>query len=236
MERNKSLLIAASYFWSDTLNAFVFSHGPASPTLADVLMLTGLDISTADNSHLFDTKPSSKVETHAIGGWSEYIQKYRKTRPIGEREQVIFLNMWLDKFVFCGRLAGPTYVYLSAAERLANGGRFPLGRYLLGSVYHLLHQVAKKLLLGQSISNLGGPWWFVNMWLSVHMHKRLGFDLFAQHFPRDIAEDHELDEEVSASRSPLNYGEAAIVLPGTSGNEDQVSRFFQTLYEGLAKD
>jgi len=73
MERNESLLIATSYFWSDTLNAFVFGHGPASPTLADVLMLTGLDVSTADNSHLFDTKPSAKVETRAIGGWSRYI-------------------------------------------------------------------------------------------------------------------------------------------------------------------
>ena len=40
MHRNESLLIAASYFWSDTLNAFVFGHGPASPTLADVVMLT----------------------------------------------------------------------------------------------------------------------------------------------------------------------------------------------------
>jgi len=199
-------------------------------------MLTGLDISTADNSHLFDSKPSSKVETRGIGGWSRYIQKYRKIGPVGERERAIFLNMWLDKFVFCGRSVGPTSVYLPAAERLANGGRFPLGRYLLGSVYHLLHQLAKKLMLGQSIGNLGGPWWFVNMWLSVHMHKRLGFDLFAQHFPRDIAEDHELDEEESATRSPLNYGEATIVLPGTSGNEDQVNRFFQTLYEGLAKD
>jgi len=134
MERNVSLLIVASYFLSDTLNAFVFGHGPTSPTLADVLMLTGLDISTANNSHLFDTKPSSKVETRAIGGWSGYIQKYRKTGSVGEREQTIFLNMWLDKFVFCGRSVGPTYVYLSAVERLANGGRFPLGRYLLGSV------------------------------------------------------------------------------------------------------
>jgi len=86
MERNESLSIAASYFWSDTLNAFVFGHGPASPTLAGVLMLTGLDISTADNSHLFDTKPSSKVETRAIGGWSGYIQKYRRTRPVNAKE------------------------------------------------------------------------------------------------------------------------------------------------------
>jgi len=43
MHRNESLLIAASYFWSDTHNAFVFGHVPASPTLADVLMLTGVD-------------------------------------------------------------------------------------------------------------------------------------------------------------------------------------------------
>jgi len=97
---------------------------------------------------------------------------------------------------------------------------------LLGSVYHLLHEVAKKLLLGQPIGNLGVPWWFINMWLNVHMHNRLEFHLFAQHFPRDIAEDLELDEEESATRSLLNYGEAAIVLPGTGGNEDQVSQFF----------
>jgi len=68
------------------------------------------------------------------------------------------------------------------------------------------------------------------------MHKRLGFDHFAQRFPRDIGEDYELDEEELATRLPLNYGESAIVLPGTDGNEDQVSRFFQTLYEGLTKD
>jgi len=102
MHRNESLLIAASYFWSDTLNAFVFGHDPTSPTLADVLMLTGLDISTADSSHIFDTTPSAKVETHSIGGWSGYIQKYRRTGPINIKEQTTFLNMWLDKFVFCG--------------------------------------------------------------------------------------------------------------------------------------
>ena len=134
--------------------------------------------------------------------------------------------MWLDKFVFCGRSVGPTSVYLSAAEKLAGGGRFPLGRYLIGSVYHLLHQVAEKILLGQPIGNLGGPWWFINMWLNVHMHKCLRFDLFAQRFPIDIVEDHELADEESATRPPLNYGEATIVLPGTGGNEDQVSRFF----------
>ena len=44
------------------------------------------------------------------------------------------------------------------------------------------------------------------------MHKRLEFNLFAQRFPRDIAEDYELDEEESATHPPLNFGEAVIVL------------------------
>ena len=95
MHRNESLLIAASYFWSDTLNAFVFGHGPVSPTLADVLMLTGSDVSTADSSHLFDTMPSAKVETRAIGGWSGYIQKYRRTGPVNIKEQTAFCWVFL---------------------------------------------------------------------------------------------------------------------------------------------
>ena len=38
MERNDSLLIVASYFWSNTLNAFVFGHGPMTITLVVVYM------------------------------------------------------------------------------------------------------------------------------------------------------------------------------------------------------
>jgi hypothetical protein len=130
--------------------------------------------------------------------------------------------MWLDKFILCGRSVGPTFVYLSAVERLADGNQFPLGQYLLGSIYHLLHQVAKKLLLGEPIGNQGGPWWFLNMWLNVHMQKRLQFDSFAQQFPQDIVEDHELADDKSATRPPLNYGKAVIVLPSTGTNENQV--------------
>jgi hypothetical protein len=43
--KNEDLLIAACHFWSNAFNAFLFGHGPMSPTLADVYMITGLDIS-----------------------------------------------------------------------------------------------------------------------------------------------------------------------------------------------
>jgi hypothetical protein len=43
--KNEDLLIAACHFWSNGVNAFLFGHGPMSPTLADVYMITGLDVS-----------------------------------------------------------------------------------------------------------------------------------------------------------------------------------------------
>jgi len=48
MIRNEPMLISASYFWSDALNAFMFNHGPMTPTLMDVVMLTSLNIHAAD--------------------------------------------------------------------------------------------------------------------------------------------------------------------------------------------
>jgi len=50
-----------------------------------------------------------------------------------------------------------------------------------------------------------------------------GSTFFVQRFPKYITEDYELADEESATRPPLNFGEAAIVLLGTGGNEDQVS-------------
>jgi hypothetical protein len=179
MQKNESMMIAAAYFWSDTTNTFMFGHGLATPTLADVYMLTSLDISTADDASIYGRKSQYRVNTHNIGGWTGYIQEYRRTGTVGQREHATFLNMWLEKFIFYGRLVGPTNAYLLAAKLLANSVRFPLGRYLLSSTYHLLHQVSQKLLLGEPIGNLGGPWWFINMWLNAHIHKRLQWDFFA---------------------------------------------------------
>jgi hypothetical protein len=53
MEKNESMMIAAAYFWSD-------DHGLATPSLADVYMLMGLDISTADDGRLFNRKLITK--------------------------------------------------------------------------------------------------------------------------------------------------------------------------------
>ena len=141
MERNDSLLIAASYFWSNTLNAFIFGHDPMTITLADVYMLTGLRITGPMQPYELlgaGSKKLAKISDYT--GWASYIQNHiGNESTISKREHVAFLNMWLERFIFCGSSCGPTYNHKLMAEHLAVSIEIPLGEYMLGSAYHLMH-------------------------------------------------------------------------------------------------
>ena len=169
MVRNEPTLISASFFSSDAINAFLFGHGPMTPILLDVMMLTGLNITASDRSFNFLDSASFKIETRTIGGWKGYITKNMKTGSVSLREHTAFLNMWLEKFIFCGKTVGPTNNTLKMAETLASGNPVPLDKHLLGSFYHLLHQVSAKLRADQPISNLGGAM-VVHTLVAEHVH------------------------------------------------------------------
>jgi hypothetical protein len=47
LEKNENLLKTIGYFWSDALNCFLFGHGLMTPTPLDVVMITGLNISSS---------------------------------------------------------------------------------------------------------------------------------------------------------------------------------------------
>jgi hypothetical protein len=141
--KNEDLLIAACHFWSNGVNAFLFGHGPMSPTLADVYMITGLDIS--GSVHPWDYRCSTRQTGVKPGsGYKFYIQNHMKDGPLGEVEYRAFLNMWLCRFIFCGKANEPTLNHIVMATQLAGGKRIPLGKYLLGSVYHMLHQTVTQ--------------------------------------------------------------------------------------------
>jgi len=163
MGRNEFPMMAASYFWSDALNAFMFGHGPMTPTLADFAMLTGLDVSSSHNAYNLLSKGRHKFETKGSGGWKGFIGSNAKEGSVDDREHTAFLMMWLEKFIFCGKSVAPTANFQPMAEALVNGDTIPLGQHLLRSVYTLLHHVPSKLSTGQPIGNPGGPWCFINL-------------------------------------------------------------------------
>jgi hypothetical protein len=174
--KNEDLLIAACHFWSNGVNAFLFGHGPMSPTLADVYMITGLDITGSVLP--WDFKVSSRQTGVTPGsGYKNYILNHMKDGPLGEIEYRAFLNMWLCRFIFCGKANEPTLNHIAMTSHLVNGKRFPLGKFLLGSVYHMLHQTVTQMYTSQRIACVNGPWWFVQMWLQLHMHQIVGVDL-----------------------------------------------------------
>jgi hypothetical protein len=113
--KNESLLIAACHFWSNGVNAFLFGHGPMSPTLADVYMITGLDIT--GSAHPFQYKRSTRQKGVKTGsGYKSYIQNHMKDGPLGEVEYRAFLNMCPCRFIFCGKANEPTLNHIAVTE------------------------------------------------------------------------------------------------------------------------
>jgi hypothetical protein len=147
-EKDENLLKTIGYFWSDVLNCFLFGHGPMTPTLLDVMMITGLDISSACPSayrlSVVPFKLSSKAE---CTNWSTYLSQHQKSKgPVSENEHTAFLNLWLEHFLFCGPSLAPTKNYLSLAYELAKGHPIGLGKLFLGELYRYLHLMTSSLL------------------------------------------------------------------------------------------
>ena len=153
-----------------------------------------------------------------------------KTGSVSDREHTAFLNMWLEKFIFCGKTIGPTNTNLKLAETLATGNPVPLGKHLLGSVYHLLHHVSSRLRKNQPITNLGGPWWFIQLWLHMYMHKTMVVELSEMEFPSENFSE----EEETITRRCTSFGEAVIMIANDTKTLG-ITDFFKSFYNGFSE-
>ncbi|KAK1644945.1 hypothetical protein QYE76_062750 [Lolium multiflorum] len=144
LEKNENILKTIGYFWSDALNCFMFGHGPMTPTLLDVAMITGLDIASPSPSAFKLPKvPFTLSSKKECTSWGAYLNRYMKTKgPVTEREHTAFLNFWLEHFIFCGPSLAPTKNYLSLAYELAK-------------------------------VKTGGPWWFIQLWAQLYFQNQI---------------------------------------------------------------
>ncbi len=62
-------MAAATYFCSNAINAFLFNQGSMTPTLIDITMITGLDVTSSANPMSLNTKNQYDFRTKSIGGW-----------------------------------------------------------------------------------------------------------------------------------------------------------------------
>jgi hypothetical protein len=148
LDKNENLLKTIDYFWSDALNYFLFDHSPMTPTLMDVVMITGLDIAPPSPSSYNLREVSFRLSYKSeCTNWGAYLSQHVKTKgPMTEREHTAFLNFWLEHFVFYGPSLAPIKNYLSLAYELAKGATVGLGKLFLGEVYRYLHLMSSSLL------------------------------------------------------------------------------------------
>ncbi len=144
-------MAAATYFWSNAINAFLFNQGPMTPTLIDIIMITGLDVTSSANPMSVNTKNQYDFRTKSIGGWSGYVAAYMGQGSVTPREHVAFLLMWLKKFLFCGSSCGPTTNWQFVADALESKRQFPLGKILLSYLYQTLDNASAKIAVGSVV-------------------------------------------------------------------------------------
>jgi hypothetical protein len=158
LDKNENLLKTIGYFWSDALNCFLFGHSLMTPTLMDVVMITGLDIaSPSPSTSSLPEVPFRLSSKSKCTNWGAYLNHHVKTKgPVTEREHMAFLNFWLEYFIFCGPSLAPTKNYLSLAYELTKGATVGLGKLFLGEVYMYL-QLMSSSLLSQKKLKTGCP-------------------------------------------------------------------------------
>jgi hypothetical protein len=208
-------MASATYFWSNTLNAFLFNQGPMTPTLLDITMITGLDITASANPMNLNSKNQFEFKTKTIGGWSGYIAAYMGKGSVTPREHTAFLLMWLEKFLFCGSSCGPTINWQFLAEALETKKQIALGKILLDYLYQTLINASARIATGSTVA-AGGPWWFLQTWLNLVAMKAVNRPALSEsQFPR-LESITDEDGEEKTHRRCMSYGEAAST-PADSG-------------------
>src|ERR1043165_1287413 len=225
-EKHESLLKTIGYFWSDALNCFMFGHGPMTPTLLDVVLITGLDVTSPSPSAFKLPKVPFKLSSKTdCTNWGAYLQSHMKTKgPVTEKEHTAFLNFWLEHFIFCGPSLAPTKNYLSLAYELARGIQLGIGKLFLGEVYRYLQLMSVKLSSNTAVRT-GGPWWFIQLWAQLYFQHHIpDFPLLAScTFPNAKGRQARC----------TSYGQALYSLAGSKLIPQEAARWFNIFFQGL---
>ena len=226
LEKHENILKTIGYFWSDALNCFVFGHGLMTPTLLDVVMITGLDVtSTSPCAYALQKAPFTLSSKTVCTNWGTYVHTYMKDKgSVTEREHTAFLNFWLERFIFCGPSLAPTKNYVSLAYALAKGTQLGIGKLLLGEVYRCLQLMSVRLLSKKSITT-GGPWWFIQLWAQLYFQSNI------PNFPSLV--NCSFPDTTGQNIRCTSYGQALYSLPGSKLTPQEASGWFSTFYKGL---
>nr|GMD41512.1 uncharacterized protein LOC109181345 [Ipomoea batatas] len=166
---DKNLLYAALFFWSASTNSFHFRFGMMSPTVLDVVALTGFMphgeevcgvLSTLESSEDFGMKRVSSDEQF---NYCKFLDVSMGAVAVTEDEHISFLVMWLSKYLLCNSSPSMMKEYTKLAFALSAGRKLPLAPLVLSSLYHVCRDIVVNEFDGG-----GGPLWLLQFWIQSY--------------------------------------------------------------------
>jgi len=193
-------------------------------------MLTGLNIVEHINPFSLLVKPTARLDSTKTGGWSQYIINHKANgRSVSDRKHIAFLNTWLDRYVFCGQANSATSNYLTLAEKIAGNSEILLGKILLGALYNLLNKVSQYLMQNETVPTITGPWWLLQLWLNLYLHKLVTPELINLSLPslEYLEEKEEYLPKSQKIHRCMSFDEAA----SATTIDASITDFFKLFYE-----
>lgn len=177
-----NFLVSSIYFWEGSTNSFHFPFGMLTPTLFDVVEITGLrptgdsfKPTTADESVIqFDKEAAS---------FTKYIECFHKKQvsSVSDEEHIAFLALWVSKYVFCCCYVKVAKRFIALAHQLHQGRDMCLSELIMGFLYESLSKWATFMPLDPKKPNnnyfLAGPFWLLQLWLNATFSRRLHIHL-----------------------------------------------------------
>jgi hypothetical protein len=215
LDKNENLLKTISYFWSNALNCFLFGHSPMTPTLMDVVMITGLDIaSPSPSTYSLPEVPfrlSSKSECTNCGA---YLNQHVKTKGLVTERTHDLLEF----------LVGTLHILWSFP---CPNQKLPFFSILVGQrCYCWPRQIVPQRSLqvpSLNIFELALPKETQNRRPLV-VHSVVGFLYFQNHIPNfPVLTDNSFSDQTGKRIRCTNYGQALYSLPDSKLNLKDVS-------------
>lgn len=109
----QNMLVAALYFWESSTNTFQLPCGMVTPTLFDIVSITGLR-PTDDNFEPNERDEDTINFNTNRASFGKYIKTYHNnnTVEVSDKEHFTFLALWLLRCIFCCKLLKEAKIYI----------------------------------------------------------------------------------------------------------------------------
>lgn len=153
-------LLEALQFLESSTNTFQIRYGMITPTLFDVVVITGL----WPTSDVFDPTQQDKCTISFDSKWASYnvfivVHFETQIEDMSNEEHIAFLTLWLYHYIFCFKSLKVSKSFISLDNQLHEGWIIYLGQLILGSLYESLGIASNALKLFKPKANLSiiGP-------------------------------------------------------------------------------